>query len=52
MVCLSDYPTSADAEAHLAAFSSDVYSTKWLDYRLGSRPPAEFGAAYALQTAG
>jgi transposase InsO family protein len=44
-VCLNEYQSFAEAEAHLERFIEDVYNTKRLHSSLGYRPPADFEAA-------
>jgi len=46
-VYLKDYQTFAEAQAQLARFIDDVYSTKRLHSSLDYRPPAEFEAAHS-----
>ena len=45
-VSLKEYESFADAEANLAVFIEQVYTTKRLHSSLGYLPPAEFEATY------
>ena len=49
-VYLKQYQTFAEAEANIAHFIEDVYSTKRLHSSLGYLPPVEFEEAYVLNS--